>query len=131
LRTWCDRKRFIEAALFPSYVFIYAKSVQEFLMGADAAGALHYVRFGKEVVRVSDAVISNIKLVVDESKDMEVSYDYFQPGQQFYIQRGPFTGLTCEIVRVNGNHKILIRVNLLQRSLLATLPSEDLMAISA
>lgn len=131
LRTWCDRKKFIDVALFPSYVFIYVKDITEFHVGADAESVLHYVRFGKEIVRVSDAIISSIKLLADKGKDVEVSYDYFHPGQRLYIQRGPLTGLSCEIIRVNGNHKILIRVSLLQRSLLATLPPEDLVAISA
>lgn len=131
LRTWCDRKKFIDAPLFPSYVFVYAKDIREFHLGADAESALHYVRFGKEVVRVSDSVISSIRLLADNGKDVEVSYNYFQPGQKLQIQRGPLTGLSCEIVRVNGNQKILIRVSLLQRSLLATLPPEDLVAISA
>jgi len=131
LRTWCDRKRFIEAPLFPSYVFVYLESMLHYNSGLDIEGVLHYVRFGKEVVRVSESIISNIQLIAEHGKDVEVSSEYFQPGQQLFIQRGPLTGLSCEIVRINGGQKILIRVNLLQRNLLLTMPAEDLLAISA
>lgn len=131
LRTWCDRKRFIEAPLFPSYVFVYLSSLLDYNNGHDIEGALHYVRFGKEVVRINDSIIQNIQLAADNGNEIEVSSDYFQPGQQLYIQRGPLTGLSGEIVRINGGQKILIRVNLLQRNLLLTMPAEDLLAISA
>ena len=131
LRTWCDRKRFIEMPLFPSYVFVQLQNMLEYSNGLDIEGALHYVRFGKEVVTVSESIIQNIQMVVEQGKDIEVSAEYFKPGQQLSIQRGPLTGLSCEMVRVDGRQKILVRVNLLQRNLLMTMPSEDLLAISA
>jgi transcriptional antiterminator RfaH len=131
LRTWCDRKRFIEMPLFPSYVFVQLQNMLEYSNGLDIEGALHYVRFGKEVVTVSESIIHNIQMVVEQGKDIEVSAEYFKPGQQLSIQRGPLTGLSCEMVRVDGRQKILVRVNLLQRNLLMTMPAEDLLAISA
>lgn len=131
LRVWCDRKRFVEAPLFPSYIFVFLETSEQYNNALDIDSVLHYVRFGKEVARVSETVISNIQLVLENGQDLEVSLDYIKPGQQLCIQRGPLTGLSGEIVRVNGAQKILVRVNLLQRNLLITLPAEDLMAISA
>jgi transcriptional antiterminator RfaH len=131
LRTWCDRKRFIEMPLFPSYVFVQLNNSLEYSNGLDVEGVLHYVRFGREVVTVSESIIHNIQMVAEQGRNIEVSSDYFKPGQQFAVQRGPLTGLSCEMVRVHGTQKILVRVNLLQRNLLMTMPAEDLLAISA
>lgn len=131
LRTWCDRRKFIETPLFPSYVFTSLEDIRCYYDGLDVEGVLNYVKFGKEVARVSVAIIDNIKLLISRGSEIEVSTECFQPGRQLYIQRGPLTGLSGEIIRVNGNHKILVRVHLLQRNLLVTVPADDLIAISA
>ena len=85
LRTWCDRKRFIEMPLFPSYVFVQLQNSLEYSNALDIEGSLHYVRFGREVVTVNESIIQNIQMVVEQGKDIEVSSEYFKPGQQLSV----------------------------------------------
>lgn len=122
LRTWHDRKKFIDLPLFPSYVFVYLKDTQQYYNAVNSDGFLCFVRSGKEMVRVGQQVINEIKVITDHGKDVEVSQEYFAPGQQLVIQKGPLTGLTCQVVEHNKKQKILVRIDLLQRSILATLP---------
>lgn len=129
LRKWHDRKRYIDEPLFPSYVFIYLDCRQHYFEGMDVEGVLHYVKLGKEIARVNESVINNIRLATEQGKEIEISSDSFQPGQQLVIREGPLTGLSCEVIQVNQKKKLLIRINLIQRSLLLTLPAEYLMAI--
>jgi transcriptional antiterminator RfaH len=129
LRTWCDRKKYVEEPLFPSYIFIHLKDMQNYYAGLDAEGSLYYIKAGRDMARISDEEINNIKLVTDKSKDIEVSYDYFQPGRKLVISQGALTGLACEVIRFNGNHKLLVRVELLQRSVLLTMEEKHLMAL--
>lgn len=128
LHSWHDRKKYVDEPLFPSYVFIYLKDLQSYYKGTDAEGAVCYVKIGKEIAKVSDSTIENIRLLVEKSADFEVTANRFQPGEELLIQTGPLTGLSCEMVQFNGNRKILVRVHLLQRNLLAVLPSEYLMS---
>jgi transcriptional antiterminator RfaH len=128
LRTVNDRRRYVDEPLFPSYLFIYLNDLQNYYDGMDANGTLYYVKAGREMARVNESIINNIRLLADHGGDLEVSVDRFQPGQQLVISEGPLTGLSCEVVRLNGRNKILVRVQLLQRSLLMTLPSEKLVA---
>jgi transcriptional antiterminator RfaH len=127
LRTWHDRKKYIEEPLFPSYVFVYLKDIQSYHEGMDADGALQYVRTGKEIARVNDKVVNNIKLATAHADGLEVIDQKLQSGEKAVIVEGPLTGLLCEIVQVSGNRKALVKVDLLRRDLLVSLPPTSLM----
>jgi transcriptional antiterminator RfaH len=130
LRIWHDRKKFIDQPLFPSYIFVYLMNQKEYYDVMDLDGVLHYVRSGKEVARISKRVIENIMIIAEQGRELEVSDSYFEPGQQVMITEGPLTGLTCEIVQNNNKRKLLVRVDLLQRNVLVTLPVDQLAVIS-
>ena len=127
LRHWHDRKKYIDEPLFPSYVFIYLNEMQHYYAGLDADGALYYVKSGKEIARVGETVVDNIRLVINQSKDIEVCDDHFLPGRRLVINHGALTGLSCELVQYKSKQTLLVRVQLLQRSVLLTLPEETLM----
>ena len=75
--------------------------------------------------------MNGIRLLVDNARDIEVSTDNFQAGQELFITQGPLTGLSCEMIKSKGYRKLLVRVNLLQRNLLVMLPSDHFMATSS
>src|SRR4051812_19040982 len=62
LRNWQDRRKYIEVPLFPSYVFVYLDDIRNYYVGMDMDGSLYYVRSGKEIARVDDATVNNIRL---------------------------------------------------------------------
>ncbi len=123
-----DRKKYIDAPLFPSYVFINLSDGQGYFSSLDIHGLLHYVRNGKEVARINECVIESIRLAIDSGKDnIEVSSEYFRPGRKFYISEGPFVGFGCEVIHYKGKQKVLARIELLQRSVLFDVPAEYLL----
>ena len=129
LRIWHDRKKIVNEPLFPSYVFIYLDTVQRYYDSIDTEGVLYCVRSGKELARVNDSIVDNIRLATEKDTDLEVSTDHFQPGQRMVIREGALTGLSCEVVKIKEKKKLLIRLDMMQRNLLITLPAESLIAI--
>ena len=129
LRRWHDRRKFVDEPLFPSYVFVYLNDMSNYYEGIDAEGAMYYVRSGKEIAQINESIIDNIRLAVSQDQDIEVSECRFQPGRRLVINKGALTGLSCEMVEFKGNHKLLVRVDLLQRNLLITLAENELLAI--
>jgi transcriptional antiterminator RfaH len=129
LRSWHDRKKYVDEPLFPSYLFVYLDCIQNYYAGMDVEGVLYYVKTGKEVARVNESVIEKIRLIADNGKDIETTSNYFEPGQQLVIREGSLTGLSCELVQYNNKQKLLVRVEILKRNVLVTLPSEYLMTI--
>jgi transcriptional antiterminator RfaH len=129
LHTWHDRKKYIDTPLFPSYIFVHLKNSAEYFRGLHLEGVLHYIRTGKEIARVSEKIIDDIQMAVRFGRNIEVSTKDFKPGQQLTIRQGLLTGHSCEIVEFKGKKNILVRVNLLQRNLLVSLPSEHLTTV--
>lgn len=123
LRQWHDRKKVVLAPIFPSYVFVYLNSKQDFFSTLDAKGVLYYVRVGKDIVRVKNEIVNDIKLLV-ETSEIETSDEHFEYGQRLTIHEGPLSGYSCEIVESKGKKRILVRLNFLNKKILASLPKE-------
>jgi transcriptional antiterminator RfaH len=129
LRTWHDRKKMIDNPLFPSYVFIYLTDQKNFYDVMETDGYLYYVKSGREIARVNDSIINSIRMIVDMAKELEISSDRFLPGRKLVISDGPLAGLYGEVIQSIGKQKLLVRIELLQRSIVATLPEEYLLAV--
>ena len=80
------------------------------------------------MARVNDSVVNNIRLIGGQELQLEVSCRSFEPGQRVVIRQEPLTGLSGEVVQYNSKRKLLIKVDLLNRNILITLPEEYLMA---
>lgn len=131
LRKWGDRNKYIDSPLFPSYIFVHLRNNQHYYKSLSIDGVLCYVRIGKEIAGISQATVDDIRLIVDNGKEIEVSTESLQPGRRLLIKEGPFTGFSCEVIEHKGEHKIRVRIALLQRSILLKLPREYLMTASA
>jgi transcriptional antiterminator RfaH len=132
LKTWHDRRKYVDSFLFPSYVFVYLYGTKDYYHCVDTEGALSFVRFGREIATVSNSVIDNLRIVTENGKDIKdiaVSDALFPPGKKVYIKDGPLTGLLCEIVKVDSKDKAVVRVSLLNRNLLLSLSGESLLEI--
>jgi transcription antitermination factor NusG len=119
----------VEEPLFPSYVFIYLNDRQAYEKSLDMQGSMCYVRQGKEIARVNDTVVNNIRLATIQPSDIMVSDGFFEAGRTVVINRGALKGLACEIVEYGQKKKLLVRVTLLQRNILISVPEHYLIPI--
>lgn len=125
LRITAGRKKYVTLPLFPSYVFVKPESAKHYFDSLQVPGVLQYVKTGKQIAQIAESVINKLK-AIDAYGNMEltISSQQFSPGQAVNIQAGPFTGFNCEVIQYHGRHKILVRVELLQRNLLMDMPEE-------
>ena len=121
-RKWSDRIKIIHSPIFPSYVFVQLKSVQEFFDGLSAEGSCCYVKFGNEAARMREDEIEAIRMIETNGENIEIADNSFQIGQHLVIQHGPLNGFPCEVIQYKGRKRILVRVAILQRSIMADLP---------
>lgn len=131
LKNWCDRKKYVNVPLFPSYVFVKVKNLQAYYNSLNIEGALSYIKIGNQIARVRESIIEDIRLIVNNGRDIEISSEYFRSGTRLLIKEGPFTGFCCEIIQYRGSQKMLVRVDHLGQSILLNLPFENLTPVSA
>jgi transcription antitermination factor NusG len=124
VRQWSDRKKTITKPLFPSYVFVNIHSSLEFHKALAVNGACGYIRFGKGYACVPEKEINRIKLLVTDGylTDIETNVRFPKIGETKKITYGPLNGLECEIMKVENEHKILVRIDSLRQDIVATLP---------
>jgi transcription antitermination factor NusG len=80
---------------------------------------------------VPEKVVRDLQVFTESQFKMEVILESLQPGRHLKISKGPLVGLSCEVVEFKEKKGLLVRVNLLRRNILVTLPPEYLANISA
>ena len=131
-RKWSDRKKIIHEPLFPSYVFVYLRNSMDLYRALSVNGACAYIRFGNEYAKVSSEEIKKVKLLIgaDGLVDFELNSALPKVGDALEITDGPLSGLNCEVMRVNNENKIVVRIDSIRQNIIATLPLFYLSEIS-
>jgi|SRR5579863_1699751 len=130
MRASRNRRRKVYTLLFPRYVFVRLDALETYYKSLAVDGVSNFVRFGKEWALVKESVISNLQIINGKREEIEVLDRHFSPSEQLVINSGPFKGLQCELIQINGKRKGLVRVSLLQRSILVSLNWDKLERIS-
>jgi transcription antitermination factor NusG len=113
-RKWSDRTKEIEQPLFPGYLFCRFDFHDRRPL-ITVPGVLQIVGNGRIATPVSDDEICALRLAVSSELPKQ-PWPYLEVGQRVRVNYGTLTGLEGILVNVKGNHRVVISVTLLQRS---------------
>jgi transcription antitermination factor NusG len=116
-KRWSDRLKQIDQFLFPGYIFCRFDPNHR-LPILTVPGVVDLVGFGKMPERIPDAEIERVRRMV-ESGLLVTPHPYVRVGQAVLIERGPLSGVEGILVDVRGKIRLVVSVNLLQRSVSA------------
>jgi transcriptional antiterminator NusG len=116
-KRWSDRTKQIDQFLFPGYIFCRFDP-NDRLPVLTAPGVVDVVGFGRTPERIPEAEVDRVRRMV-ESGLLVTPYPYVQVGQAVLIERGPLSGVEGILVEVKGKVRLVVSVNLLQRSVSA------------
>jgi transcriptional antiterminator RfaH len=119
------RKKVIEMPLFPSYIFVKLTGMADYFTTRNNEGACGFVKSRKMPVCISERVIEQVRIAVENSESVYVSAGYFHTGKPVEVKNGILSGLSGELVQYNGKSKILLRMNMMNRSILVDVPEEN------
>ena len=129
LKQWSDRKKWVEEPFFRNYLFVKVGR-QEFFNVLSIPGVVSYVSFGGQPQRIPSEQISNIKkLIEQQEREVVLSRENIEKGQNAEVLIGPFKGLQGEVVKIYGNYRIVIRIEALGCSIYANISKNEINVI--
>jgi transcription antitermination factor NusG len=109
VRQWADRRKVVDFALFPGYVF--ARFGLTELHGVlSVPGVATVIRLGGRLVPIRDAEIENIRRVAAglAATRKRPEPQPFQSGDPVRVVDGPFRGVMGEVSEVRGRRRVLV-----------------------
>jgi transcription antitermination factor NusG len=113
-RQWSDRRKTTDQFLFPGYVFCRLNPRHR-LPVLTVPGVVGLVGFGEGPSPIPDQEIEQVRTMV-RSGLLVVPWPYLQVGQTVLIERGPLAGLEGILQEVKGKLRLVVSIQLLQRS---------------
>ncbi len=113
-RRWSDRVKQLDMPLFPGYLFCRLE-VSHRLPLLTVPGVLGLVGVGKTPLPIDDAEIFNIQAVVKSGLWTEPCA-FLESGQLVRLEGGPLAGLEGLYIESRSEHRIVVSVSLLRRS---------------
>lgn len=114
-RQWSDRVKEIDLPVFAGYVLCHFPLAQRTHV-TDTPGVAKIVGFGGTPAPLEDSEIAGIRLVM-ESKQRWAPWPHLKAGDRVRVERGPLRGLEGTLLRTKDALRLVIGVELLQRSM--------------
>jgi transcription antitermination factor NusG len=113
-KRWNGRVKQLKAPLFPGYVFCQFDAVNR-LPILVTPGVISVVGRGRVPIPVDDAEITALQTIVSSGLSTE-PWPYLEIGQKIRIESDALRGLEGILIKFKGNHRIVVSVSLLRRS---------------
>jgi transcription antitermination factor NusG len=113
-RQWSDRKKQVDAYLFPGYVFCRLDP-NDRLPVLTIPGAVALVGFGNGPAPIPDVELESVKKMVGSGL-LVAPWPFLTAGQAVLIERGPLTGVEGTLATIKKTFRLVVSVELLQRS---------------
>jgi transcription antitermination factor NusG len=113
-KRWSGRLREVSAPLFPGYLFCQF-DVQRRLPILVTPGVIAVVSRGRIPVPVDESEIASVETIASSGVPAK-PWPYLELGQRIRIERDALAGLEGILINFKGNHRIVVSVSLLHRS---------------
>jgi transcription antitermination factor NusG len=125
LRQWSDRKQPVSVPLFSGYLFVRIDPMKESrLKVLRAPGVAGLVGNHVGPVPIPDQQIEDIRTVLATRTECAV-VPMFQEGNLVRVVRGPLSGVEGRLLRSNSTSRLVISIELIQKSLAVTVSRQD------
>jgi transcriptional antiterminator RfaH len=122
LKQWSDRKKWVEEPLFRSYLFVHVNPIEYHRVHV-IPGFVRYITFEGKAVAVPDQQIEVIKRLLASDYELELSPVILPKGSLVQITAGDLIGTKGELYNYAGRKRVIIRIDVINQSLLINVPS--------
>jgi len=129
-RKWSDRKQTVAVPLFPSYLFVQTPRSSDVLLRVlMVPGIVDFVRGRTGPVPIPDTEIESVRTVL--SRNIGCSpHSFLKAGDRVRVVRGALAGIEGLLLRSGGQSKLILSVDMIQRSVAVNVDASDVEPIS-
>jgi transcription antitermination factor NusG len=113
-RQWSDRKKMTDQPLFPGYVFCRLNP-NDRLPVLTVPGVMGMVGFGDGPMSIPEEEVGRVRSMLNSGL-VVMPWPFLKVGETVLIERGPLSGVEGILQEVKGKCRIVVSINLLQRS---------------
>jgi transcription antitermination factor NusG len=125
---WSDRIKEIELPLFPGYVFCRFNP-HDRLPILMVPGVNSVVGIGKNLMPVDECELDAVRAVLNSEAYCE-PWPYLEVGQRVQVEYGPLAGTQGIVMMFKNTYRLVISVNMLQRSVAVEIDRDCLKPVS-
>jgi transcription antitermination factor NusG len=126
---WKDRRKQVELALFPSYVFVKI-GTHEKLRVLQVSGVVHIVTFNGQLAALPEHEIDVLRNGLENQVYAE-PHPYLRVGRKVRVVRGPMAGTEGILVRKKDKYRVVLSIDVLMRSIAVEIDGGDLQALTS
>src|SRR5207249_9247789 len=115
VRRWKDRRVQLDLPLFPGYVFVRL-ALRDRLRVVQIPSVVRLVGFNGLPVALPDEEMGILRSGLSQSLRAE-PHPFLTVGRRVQITGGPFAGLEGILLRRKGGHRVLVSLEMIQRSI--------------
>lgn len=108
-RQWSDRLKTVEAPLFTSYIFVFIEPHENYKVRLEG-DLVGFIIFEGKPISIPEIQIETIKRIIAADNKVEVVPADMKPGEKIEIIGGHLIGVKGELIRHQGSHKVLVRL---------------------
>jgi len=124
LRRWKDRRKLVELALFPGYVFVKIV-IEERLRVLQVPGVVSLVGFNGKFPALPEPEITALRNGLENNLYAE-PHPYLRIGRRVRVVRGPMAGAEGILTRKKDKYRVVISIDVLMRSVAVEVDGPDL-----
>jgi transcription antitermination factor NusG len=124
VRRWKDRKKQLDLALFPGYVFVRF-ALKDRLQVLELPGVVQLVSFGGQPAAVPESDINALRRGLVTQTGI-LPHPYLKIGRRVRVCSGPMVGLEGLLVRKRDRFRVVLSIELIMRSVAVEVDESDL-----
>ena len=128
IRRWKDRRVTLELPLFPGYVFVRL-ALAEKLRVIQVPSVVRLVGFGGYPAALPDSELEILRVGLAPGSGAE-PHPFLTIGRRVHIAAGPFSGLTGVLQRVKNRIRVVVSLELVQRSIVVDVAASDVYPVN-
>lgn len=123
-RKWSDRTKIINSPLFPRYLFARF-ALDEQVQILRTAGVQKIVGFASRPTAIPVSEIESLRTLTNSGIAPQ-ECDYLSGGHKVVVCKGPLSGMVGALVRTKTNCRVVVSIQLLQRSVYVEVDRADI-----